>query len=85
VSPKTITIVQGTRVTFINNDRLSHDVESDPHPEHTDCPDINQVGFIVPGQTKLTGNMNVVRRCGYHDHQEPDVTNLQGTIIIVSQ
>jgi hypothetical protein len=69
-------------VTFINNDRVAHDMESDPHPEHTDCPEINQVGFIVPGQTKLTGNMNTVRRCGFHDHNQAEVTNLQGTIFI---
>ena len=36
-------------------------------------------------EEKLTGNMNVVRTCGFHDHQEPDVTSLQGSIIIVSQ
>jgi hypothetical protein len=59
-------------------------MESDPHPEHTDCPDINQVGFIVPGQMKLTGNLNVVRTCGFHDHNQPDVTRLQGSIVIVN-
>jgi plastocyanin len=84
VSPKSVTVPAGTRVTFINNDRVPHDMESDPHPEHTDCPDINQVGFIVPGQTKLTGNLNVVRTCGFHDHNQPDVTRLQGSIVIVN-
>jgi len=42
------------------------------------------VGFIVPGQTKLTGNLNVVRTCGFHDHNQPDVTRLQGSIVIVN-
>jgi plastocyanin len=84
VSPKSVTVPAGTRVTFINNDNVPHDMESDPHPEHTDCPDINQVGFIVPGQIKLTGNLNVVRTCGFHDHNQPDVTRLQGSIVIVN-
>ena len=82
VSPKTVTISAGSRVTFINNDSRPHDMESDPHPEHTDCPEINQVGFLTPGQTRLTGNMNTVRTCGYHDHEQDTNRNLQGSIII---
>jgi plastocyanin len=82
VSPKTLTVPAGTRVTFVNNDSRAHDMESDPHPEHTDCPEINQVGFLTPGQTRLTGNMTTVRTCGYHDHEMDTNRNLQGSIII---
>jgi hypothetical protein len=57
-------------------------MDSDPHPEHTNCPEINQVGFITPGQTKLTGNLNTRRSCGFHDHEQNTNTNLQGTIVI---
>jgi plastocyanin len=73
----------GSRVTFVNNDTRVHDMNSDPHPEHTDCPEINQVGFLSAGQTKLTGNLTRVRTCGYHDHNLPTDTRLQGTIVIV--
>ena len=72
----------GTRVTFVNSDRIPHEMDSDPHPDHTDCPAINDVDFIQPGQTKLTGNLNVRRTCGYHDHNEDTNRNLQGTIVI---
>jgi plastocyanin len=72
----------GTRVTFINNDIRAHDMESNPHPEHTDCPEINQVGFISAGQTKLTGNLNTRRTCGFHDHELPNNVGLQGSIVI---
>lgn len=85
VSPKTITVVQGTQVTFTNNDSRNHDMFSNPHPEHTDCPEINAVGFITPGQTKQTGNLNTVRTCGYHDHNLNTVTSLQGTITITAR
>jgi hypothetical protein len=57
-------------------------MESNPHPEHTDCPAINDVGFITPGQSRATGNLNVVRSCGYHDHSRDTDTTLQGTIVI---
>ena len=55
---------------------------SDPHPEHTDCPDINQVGYLQPGESRQTGNMNTIRTCGFHDHNLPAVASLRGTIVI---
>ena len=82
VSPKAIVVARGSQVTFVNNDNRSHDVASNPHPEHTDCPEINQVGFLLPGQSRQTGNLNTVRTCGYHDHDQDSNTALQGTITI---
>ncbi|HUE88830.1 MAG TPA: hypothetical protein VMO26_22360 [Vicinamibacterales bacterium] len=82
VNPQVITVPVGSRVTFINNDSRSHEMHSDPHPNHGDCPPIDDVGFIAPGQTKLTGNLTVARTCGYHDHNLPETTSLQGQIIV---
>ena len=81
-SPSSITVQPGTRVLFINNDNRQHEMTSNPHPEHTDCPEINQVGFISPGQQKETGNLVTVRTCGYHDHNDPANTRFQGRIVI---
>jgi hypothetical protein len=67
---------------FVNNDSRVHDMASDPHPEHTTCPELNQVGFLQPGQSRESGNLNTVRTCGFHDHNQPTVTSLQGTIQI---
>lgn len=82
VSPQRITVSPGTRVTFVNNDSRSHEMNSDPHPNHGECPAIDDVGFLAPGQTKLTGNLNVTRTCGFHDHNQPDVRSLQGQIVV---
>jgi len=82
VSPRTLTVPAGSRVTFMNNDTRVHDMASNPHPEHTDCPPINQVGFLQPGQTGTTGNLTTVRTCGFHDHNRDTDTSLQGTIVI---
>jgi plastocyanin len=82
VTPNDITVSAGSRVTFINNHNRNHEMTSNPHPEHSDCPAINDVGFIQPGQTKQTGNLTVVRTCGFHDHNEPSNTALQGVIRI---
>ena len=71
VDTKQINISQGSRVLFVNHDTRSHLMASDPHPEHTDCPEINNVGLLQPGQSRETGNLNTVRTCGYHDHDNP--------------
>lgn len=85
VSPNAVTITQGGRVTFVNNDSRAHDMSSDPHPNHEDCPPLEQVGFLSAGQSKTSGNLNTVRVCGFHDHNLPASTGLQGRITIVAQ
>ena len=80
-SPKAIVVTRGARVTFMNNDGVGHDMNSDPHPAHTSCTDMN-VGFVAPGQSQQTDVLNIARTCGYHDHNQPSNTNLQGTIMI---
>ena len=82
VSPKTLTITAGGQVLFINNDVVAHEMYSDPHPEHTNCPELNQVGHLTPGQSRQTGNLNTIRTCGFHDHERPLNTSLQGSILI---
>jgi plastocyanin len=82
VSPKDIIVAIGSQVTFVNNDSRPHDMESNPHPEHTDCPALAQVGFLNPGQSRQSGNLTVARICGFHDHTLADVVGLQGSITI---
>jgi plastocyanin len=82
VSPSSVTIAPGGRVTFVNNHNVNHDMSSDPHPSHEDCPPIDQVGFLTPGQSRTSGNLNTVRRCGFHDHNDPGNSGLIGSITI---
>ena len=82
VSPNNIEVAVGARVLFINNDSRSHNMTSDPHPEHTDCPAINSVGFLQAGQQLNTGNLTTARTCKYHDHDDPGSAKFQGQIVI---
>lgn len=82
LEPSTVTISAGQRVTFVNNHSRAHDMSSDPHPSHEDCPPMAQVGFLATGQSKTSGNFTIARRCGIHDHGEPGNRNLLGTIVI---
>jgi len=82
VSPKDIQASVGGRVTFTNQDRAPHEIQSDPHPDHTDCPAINQVSVLNPGATRDTGAFTTARTCGYHDHGDSTNPNLLGTITV---
>jgi len=82
VSPSQVQITAGQSVTFINNNSRAHDMSSDPHPSHTDCPQMNAVSLISPGQTKLTNAFPSARTCGFHDHNLFDDNALKGRIVI---
>ena len=82
LSPQSITVTRGSQLTITNNDSRNHQMDSDPHPEHTDCPELNQIGFLNPGQSKQSGNLNTARTCRIHDHNSPDTASLKATITI---
>ena len=82
VSPSQVTIAVGQSVTFVNNDSRVHDMASNPHPAHTDCPSMNAAGNLSPGQTKLTNAFTAARTCGFHDHGNPNDAALQGNVTV---
>lgn len=76
-----LTVPLGTRIRWVNNDTRNHEMSSDPHPEHNQCPEIN-AGVLTPGQSRETNNLVTARTCGFHDHINPNQANLKGTITI---
>ena len=79
VTPKDVTVAAGSRVTFTNNHNASHQMASDPHPEHTLCPSLN-IAQLSPGQSGTSSNLNAVLVCTYHDHINDGDARLKGTI-----
>jgi hypothetical protein len=82
ICPQTLTVARGTQITVLNSDSRVHEMDSDPHPEHTDCTELNQVGHLEPSQSHQSGNLNIARKCGMHDHIAPDTASLKATITI---
>lgn len=82
VSPTELVVSPGTRVLFVNNHNRRHNMASDDHPDHQDCPPINDVGLLNPGQNRETGNLITVRTCGFHDHDDDQNNALKGRIVI---
>jgi hypothetical protein len=82
ICPSALTVNRGTQITILNSDSRAHEMNSDPHPEHTDCPELNQIGHLEPNQSRQSGNLNTARKCGMHDHLAPDTAALKATITI---
>jgi plastocyanin len=80
LSPTSVTVAPGSRVTFVNSDNRPHEPASDPHPTHGSCPPIDQTGFIAAGQSRTTGNLNTTGTCSFHDHLNDGDARLRGTI-----
>jgi len=81
-NPAEVRIAAGGRVTFTNSDVRVHAVSSDPIQVHTDCPAINDVGTLNPGQSRSTGALTVARVCGFHDHNNELDPTFKGRIIV---
>jgi plastocyanin len=71
VEPPAVTVNVGGRVTFVNDDTVAHEIVSDPYLRHDECPPINRVGFLAPGQQGDSAIFEAVRDCGFHDHLDP--------------
>jgi len=78
VSPATVDVNVGQSVTIVNNDSRNHEIASDPHPSHTDCPTFDVL--TTPGQTKISNAFTTAKTCGFHDHLNPSDTNLLGQV-----
>ena len=71
-----------SRVTFVNNDTRPHTIVSDPVDVHTQCPPVNQVGLLNPGESRSTGTLNLTGTCGFHDHGNKTDASLMGRIVV---
>lgn len=80
--PVEVTVPRGGRVTFTNSDVRSHAVSSDPIQTHTDCPALNEVGTVNPGTSRTSGTLDIVRVCGFHDHNNETDPTFKGRVIV---
>jgi hypothetical protein len=66
----------------VNVDRSPHEILSDSFHLHSDCPEINRVGFIVPGQSRQTDPFDTTRACGFHDHAHEGDPVFHGVVYV---
>ena len=80
--PYESTVATGGQVTFVNRDLVVHEIQGGVDPDHRDCPEIDIVGFLQPGQSRATDPLPTARTCDYHDHTEHDHHGFSGKIVI---
>lgn len=65
-SQSTITVKAGSAVTIKNDSSRVLQFDSDPHPQHTDNPELN-IGNVAPGQSK-SFTVTKTGTHGFHNH-----------------
>lgn len=76
-SPATLTITQGDTVFWVNNDQVSHQVISDPHPGHSDLPSLDSSTIEPGGSYSFT--FTEAGTYGYHCDIH---LNMEGTVVV---
>jgi len=75
--PATLTVSVGTTIIWTNEDSAPHQVASDPHPTHTDLPDL--ASEILSQGDSYRFTFTKTGTYGYHCHLHPSMT---GTIVV---
>lgn len=71
-TPATTTVKSGDTVKIINNSSEELQMDSDPHPAHTDDTELN-VGIVSPGSSR-TFVLKTKGNWGFHNHLNPGNT-----------
>jgi hypothetical protein len=63
------TVTSGSLLKVVNDSKNELDMDSDPHPTHTNNPELNQ-GDIATGSSK-TFTLTTKGTWGFHNHHDP--------------
>lgn len=75
--PATVTVKSGSKIKIVNGSQAEIEIASDPHPTHTNNPELNTED-IEPGAT-ATITVTTVGTWGYHNHYSP---TKKGSLIV---
>jgi plastocyanin len=76
-APAVITVKSGGSITFKNSSNTDIQVDSNPHPVHTDNPELN-IGVISPGGSK-SATLTRTGTWTIHNHLDP---SRQATVVV---
>ncbi len=77
-TPGTLTVQKGDTVTWVNEDTAPHQISSDPHPGHSDLPQLASDILSSGKEHKFTFDKTGTFR--YHCELH---TSMKGTVIVV--
>jgi hypothetical protein len=81
-SPLEITVPIGARVTFVNADRIPRDILSGPDHTSRECPEVDVIGFLLPGQRRDTAAFDEPKTCRFHEHASVGNPAYLGRIVV---
>ena len=85
VTPRILVVAPGEQVTIRNLDTVPHQIFSGPYLERSACPALNQVGYLAPGQSRVSGNFTTGAVCPFLDDVRPGQQlerDFQGFVIV---
>ena len=80
--PQVLHVDYPVTVTFTNADSAPHTLESAPELNWDNCPEMNTVGTLQPGQSKAVPFSEKDAVCAFHDAALRANTAFQGYIAI---
>lgn len=82
VSPQVLHLDAPVTVTFTNTDQVAHRLEAAPELAYGDCPEMNRLATLQPGQQ---GSVTLSQHgfiCAYKDAARPTDMPFQGAIVL---
>ena len=67
VTPRVLVVSAGERITISNFDTVAHQIFSGPYLERSTCPALNQIGYLAPGESRVSGNFSTAGTCPFLD------------------
>jgi len=71
VTPRVLVVAPGERITIRNLDSGPHQIFSGPYLDRSACPALNQIGYLAPGESRISGNFTTAGTCPFLDDVRP--------------
>ncbi len=81
MSPQVLHVWEGRKAGFVNEDTQPHAVFADPHPAHTSCTGMLNIGTLAPGERRDVENLPI-DACYYHDEGDPANMAFRGLVLV---
>ena len=65
-NPREISIGVGEFVSFMNHEAVPYTLAGGAGPSQNDCPEVNAVGLLGPGEIRFTAPFPAAKTCDYH-------------------
>ena len=82
VNPQVLHLDSPATVTFTNTDGIDHRLEAAPELAYGDCPEMNGLGTLQPGQSRSVTLTEHGFICAYHDAARPNDMPFQGIVVL---